>query len=169
MKKESLEEIGFNGRLIIYEKKKYSPWRYDSNETRRDFLEGSLNFLKYNPSILEKVSFDKEYCGSYVISGIYIKISEFSKNFEVKSSLEFPVKGKSIIPLIERYLSGDILIRTNYSCFPDNFYIKINNFGSVKYHIGMFADSLLFSGVGNLDLDPQENIEKLKKYYKRIK
>jgi hypothetical protein len=166
--KNNLENLGFEGSLISYEKKNYPSWRYDINETERFFLEGSLNFLKSNPNLIEKASFNKG-GPTYEIPYIYLKISEFSKNFEIESSLKFPVKGKSIMPLIEGYFSGDILFKNNYSVFPDNFYLKIDDFGSVKYHIGIFTDSLLFSGVGNLGLDPQKNIEKLKKYYRGIK
>jgi len=175
MEKESLEnfleDLGFKGELISFEKKNYSPWGYNDDNTGIFFLEDSLNFLKSNPDFLEKASFDDGGGFIYSIPEIYLKISKFSNQFKVQSSLKFPVRGKSIVPLIERYFSGDIRIENkgNHTHFPDNFYLKIDNFGSVRYHRGMFTDSLLFSGVGNLDLDPQKNIEKLKKYYRGIK
>lgn len=180
-----------NPKLVFSEKKHYSTWETLTGKDRKSFLEDSLKLLESNPTFLEKSSFKQDGFGLRNDPIIYHKIPKFSKINLINSDLKFPLKGEKILSFIKGYFSGDLVLDENpnygwpgggFSCdFPDFFYIDIENIGSVRYHSGFFEDhlcdifphirnrfmsSLLFKGIGNLELNPQENTEKLKKYYR---
>ncbi len=177
-----------NPKLWHSEKKPYPFWETLTGKDRRSFLEDSLKLLKSNPAFLEKSSFKQEGYGLRNDPIIYHKIPKFSKINLINSDLKFPLKGEKILSFIKGYFSGDLVLNENpnygfpgggLACdFPDLFYIDIENIGSVKYYSGffenysffkfrnIFTSSLVFKGVGNFELNPQENIEKLKKYYR---
>jgi len=185
-----LEEDLDNTELWKSEKKAYPFLETLVHKDRKYFLEDSLNLLKSNPNFLKEALFKQDSWGLRNDPVIYHKFFKFSKVNLVKSSLQFPLEGEEIPFFIEKYFSGDLVLDQNpiygwpgqgFPCdFPDTFYIDIKKIGSVKYSSGFLKDSLFFSfgigkrfmssltfeGIGNLELDPHENLEKLKRYYR---
>lgn len=182
--------LNTNNNLWMSEEKAYPFWKTLTGKDKKYFLEDSLKLLKSNPDFLKEASFRQCGLGLRNDPVIYNKIFKFSKVNLIKSSLEFPLYGEEITSLIEKYFSGDIVLDQNpltgfpgggFPChFPDYFSIDIKNIGSVKYSSGFFRDSticffgignrfmstLTFKGIGNLQLDPRENLKKLKRYYR---
>ncbi|MDA3836159.1 MAG: hypothetical protein PF542_00900 [Nanoarchaeota archaeon] len=168
--KNKLEKLGEEnvGILSVQEEIKFSSWKYESKDVEKIFLEGSLNLLNNKEGLLEKASLCVREANGFGTSfhpEVYFRLNKFDNYFEGKSlNLQFPFKEKDIFNFIEGYSSKDLFLKWNTS--KKGFSLNISGVGYVEYfNRNIKRDSILFVGQGGFDINPKENLVKLKSFY----
>jgi hypothetical protein len=136
------------------------------------FLEDTLKLVENPPQDTETI-----YFGAVPTDPLFRINNSFPDKFHFQRKIkahgkswylayEKYLKNLEIANFIRGYLGGDILFEPLF----DNFDLIVKPLGRVRYMCAnLFRDKLIFWGKGDLNINPQENLEKLASYYRLVK